>query len=155
MFLQSFSLLSAESISRDGTIRLPFGQGKTSPVDADDVARVIATILESPERHVGKIYELTGPRSQDLHAVAAECSAALGRVVRYIDVPFDAWRDELRRSGLPGHTLQHVVTMAQLHAANRYDRLTQDIETITGKPATSVRDFVAREAKLFGAGRQA
>lgn len=33
--------------------------------------------------------------------------------------------------------------MTRLHAANRYDRLTHDLGAITGRPATSVRDFVA------------
>jgi hypothetical protein len=39
--------------------------------------------------------------------------------------------------------------MAKLHAANRYDRLTHDVEAVTGRPATSVRDFVARNASSF------
>jgi hypothetical protein len=39
--------------------------------------------------------------------------------------------------------------MARLHAANRYDRLTHDIEAITGSPATSARYFVARHAEFF------
>jgi hypothetical protein len=43
---------------------------------------------------------------------------------------------------------ERLLTMARLHAAIRYDRLTHDIETITGRPATSVRDFVARQAEL-------
>jgi hypothetical protein len=50
---------------------------------------------------------------------------------------------------LPDHLFEHLVTMARLHAANRYDRLTRDIEAITGRPATSCRDFVARNAELF------
>ena len=153
IFLQSFFILAAESISREGTIRLPFGQGKTSPVDARDVADVIATILASPSGHVGKIYELTGPRSQDLHSLAAEFSIALGRPISYVDVPFEQWREELRSRNLPEHAFQHTVTMAVLHAANRYDRLTHDIERIVGRPATSVRDFVARNAEMFNSHR--
>ncbi len=142
---------AAESIARDATIRLPFGAGKTSPIDARDVAEVIATILASPTGHVGKVYELTGPRSQDMHAVAAEYSAALGQTVTYIDVPFEQWRDqELRARHLPDHLFEHFITMARLHADNRYDRLTPDVEAITGRPATSVRDFVAQHGELFG-----
>ena len=100
--------------------------------------------------HLGKVYELTGPRSQDMQGMAAEYSAALGRTVTYVDVPLEAWRDqELRRRHLPDHLIVHLVTMARLHAANRYDRLTHDVEAITGRPATSVRDFVARHAGLF------
>jgi NAD(P)H dehydrogenase (quinone) len=50
VFLQHFFFLAwaAESIARDGAIRLPFGRGKTSPIDTQDVAEVIATILENP-----------------------------------------------------------------------------------------------------------
>jgi uncharacterized protein YbjT (DUF2867 family) len=101
---------------------------------------------------VGKVYELTGPRSEDLKAMAAEYAEALGRPVTYIDVPLEQWRDqEPRLRQLPDHVLEHVLVMAQLHSANRYDRLTHDVETITGRPATSVRDFVAQHAALFGA----
>ncbi len=34
-----FTTLAARSIADSGTIRLPFGTGRTSPVAADDVAR--------------------------------------------------------------------------------------------------------------------
>ncbi len=152
VFLQNpfFLEWAAESIARDGTIRLPFGTGRTSPVDARDVAEVAAAILANPTPHLGKVYELTGPRSQDLHGLATEYSAALGRTVTYVDVPLEAWRDqELRPRNFSDHLFEHLVTMAQLHAANRYDRLTHDVEAIIGRPATSVRDFVARHAELF------
>jgi uncharacterized protein YbjT (DUF2867 family) len=152
VFLQNFFFLdwAAESIARDSTIRLPFGNGRTSPVDARDVAEVIAAILANPTAHIGKVYELTGPRSQDMNAMAAEYSDALGRTITYIDVPLEQWRDqELRKRNLPDHVFEHLLTMARLHAANRYDRLTHDVQAITGRPATSCRDFVARHAELF------
>ena len=57
--------------------------------------------------------------------MAAEYSAALGRTITYVDVPLEQWRDqELRRRNLPDHVFEHLLTMARLHAANRYDRLT-------------------------------
>jgi len=151
VFLENpfFTNLPAASIPSRGTIELPFGAGRTSPVAAEDVAAVIATILTDPSAHIGKVYELTGPRSQDLNAVAAEYSAALGRTIRYVDVPFEPWRENLKKLNLPPHVTAHLITMAQLHAANRYDRITRDVETITGRPATSVRDFVAAHAALY------
>ena len=96
VFLQNpfFSAWAAESIAKDATIRLPFGSGKTSPVDARDVAEVIAVLLSSPAHHIGKVYELTGPRSEDMRGVAAEYSSALGRTITYIDVPLEQWRDQ-------------------------------------------------------------
>ena len=146
-----FSAWAAASIAEDGTIRLPFGSGRTSPVAVRDVAEVVATVLERPSPHIGKIYELTGPRSQDMASMAAEYSTALGRPVTYVDVPFDDWRDrELRSRGLPDHVFDHFVTMARLHAENRYDRMTHDVEAITGRPALTVRSYVESRADLFG-----
>jgi NAD(P)H dehydrogenase (quinone) len=152
VFLQNpfFTDWAAESIAGDSTIRLPFGTGRTSPIDGRDVAEVITTVLASPAAHIGKVYELTGPRSQDMHAIAAEYSEALGRMITYVDVPLDQWRvGVLRGSHLPDHLSHHLLTMAALHAANRYDRLTYDVEALTGRPATSVRDFVAVHPELF------
>jgi NAD(P)H dehydrogenase (quinone) len=152
VFLENplFMNLAARSIARGDTIRLPFGMGRTSPVAAEDVAEVIATILANPATHIGKVYELTGPKSQDMTGVASEYSAALGREISYVNVPLEDWRDsELRSLKLPEHVFQHILTMARLHAANRYDRITHDVEAITGRPATSIRDFVARRPDMF------
>jgi uncharacterized protein YbjT (DUF2867 family) len=152
VFLENplFLDFAAESIAEDATIRLPFGSGRTSPIAADDVAAVAATILADPARHIGHVYELTGPRSEDMQAVAEEYSSALGRTVRYVDVPFDRWEDQvLRPKHLPEHLAHHIATMAHLHADNRYDRLTHDVESVTGRPATTVHDFIARHADRF------
>src|ERR1043166_4731225 len=46
VFLEGFFLpLTSSSVREKGRIELPFGQGKTNPVSATDVARVVATIL--------------------------------------------------------------------------------------------------------------
>jgi NAD(P)H dehydrogenase (quinone) len=152
VFLQHpfFSEWAAESIASDSTIRLPFRTGRTSPIDARDVAEIISAILVSPAGHIGKVYELTGPRSQNMHGVAAEYSEALGRPIRYVDVPFDQWRDQVVRThNLSDHVSEHFLTMARLHTANRYDRLTHNVEALIGRPATSIRDFVAQHRDVF------
>jgi NAD(P)H dehydrogenase (quinone) len=151
VFLENplFFTWAAESIARDGTIRLPFGTGRSSPIAARDVAAVVATVLAEPAAHVGKVHELTGPRSQDMNGIAAEYASALGQPITYVDVPFEEWRAELSARHLPEHLAEHIATMARLHADNRYDRLTHEVEEITGRPATSVREFVAGNAALF------
>jgi uncharacterized protein YbjT (DUF2867 family) len=157
VFLENplFLAMTAESIAADSTIRLPFGTGRTSPIAASDVARVAATILADPAPHIGHVYELTGLRSEDMREVADEYSSALGRPIHYVDVPFDEWRDRvLEPMHFPEHLAHHIETMAHLHAANRYDRLTHDVETITGQPPESVRDFVAEHANLFSPSHQ-
>jgi hypothetical protein len=85
-----------------------------------------------------------------MRAHAGEYSEALGRPITYVAVPLEEWGRELRTYGLPDHLFWHILTMAHLHAAGRYDRLTGDVEAITGRPATSTRDFVAHHPEIFG-----
>ncbi|MBV1856294.1 NmrA family NAD(P)-binding protein [Catellatospora tritici] len=145
-----FTTLAARSIRRNGTIALPFGTGRTSPVAVDDVARVVATVLRDPTSHVGHVYELTGPRSVDMTELAEQFSRALGRPVTYTDVPLAWWRTEvLAKAGLPPHTEQHIATMARLHHENRYDRTSADVERVTGLPAQSIEAFVAARRQLY------
>jgi uncharacterized protein YbjT (DUF2867 family) len=61
LFEGSFLILTSDSVRESNQIRLPFGEGKTSPVAVEDVARVIAALLANPQPHIGKIYHLTGP----------------------------------------------------------------------------------------------
>lgn len=145
-----FTTLAAASIADSGTIRLPFGAGRTSPVAAEDVAEVVTAILEDPGPHLGQVHELTGPRSQDMDGVAAEYARALGRPVSYVDVPLEGWVGEvLPHLGLGPHVEEHIATMARLHREGRYDRSTRTVEEVTGRPAQSVEEFVARHAGLF------
>lgn len=138
------------SIAKYGSIRLPFGRAKTSPVAAGDVASVVEEILADPAPHIGRIYELTGPHSEDIAAMAEEVSAALGRPVGYTDVPLREWiDDDLRPLGLPDHVFQHISTMARLHAENRYDRKADGVEQVTGRPPSGVADFVRKNPGVF------
>src|SRR5215510_10797273 len=67
VFLEGFFLpITSASVRARNRIELPFGKGKTNPVASADVARVVAKVLEDPAPHVGQVYELTGPRSQDM-----------------------------------------------------------------------------------------
>ena len=153
MFLDSFFQLAAATVRARDRIEVPFGLGKTSPVAAADVARVVAAVIADPKPHLGQVYELTGPRSQDMHGVAREFSEALNREVTYYDIPAEDWERELKKWGLPEHLSRHLVAMAELHRAGRYDRLADGVERLTGRPAMSVREFVSLHANEFG-GRQ-
>jgi uncharacterized protein YbjT (DUF2867 family) len=155
LLLEGFFLpLTSPSVRDRNRIELPFGLGKTSPVAAADVAQVIATILADPKPHLGRVYELTGPRSQDMHAVAREYSDALNREITYADIPSGDWERGLKAAGLPEHLSKHLVTMAELNRAGRYDRMADGVQRVTGKPPTSIREFVSLHADAFG-GRSA
>jgi uncharacterized protein YbjT (DUF2867 family) len=153
LMLETFLPLASSSVRDRGRIELPFGRGKTSPVAAADVARVVAAVLAEPRPHVGRIYELTGPRSQNMDGVAREYAAALAREVTYLDITPEAWQLDLQRAGLPEHLTQHLITVGELNRAGRYDRMTDTVERMTGRAATSVREFASLHADELGGRR--
>jgi hypothetical protein len=112
--------------------------------------RVLAALLANPQPHIGKIYHRTGPQSENMHFYAQEYSKALGRTITLEDIPVEAWRDGLLKRGLPVHLVDHA-TMADLHRAGRYDRMSDDVRTLTGQGPLSVQDFVRKHPATFTA----
>lgn len=133
-----------------GVLALPFGQGRTSPIAASDVANVVTAVLLAPHRHIGSVYELTGPAALNLDELADQYSRALKRTITPVRVPYDQWLSHLARAGLNAHVQQHIATMAKLHREDRYNRSTTDVETITGRAARTVENYVRDRHDLFG-----
>ena len=85
-----------------------------------------------------------------MNGVAEEYARALDRPVSYVDVPWETWAEQvLACAKLGPYVEEHIATMARLHRENRYDRVTDTVEEITGRPAESVEEFVARRSDLF------
>ncbi|GHO51221.1 SDR family NAD(P)-dependent oxidoreductase [Ktedonospora formicarum] len=150
VFLENFFLLLAKaSVRESDELALPMGQGKTSPISAVDVAHAVSVILDDPVPHIGQVYNLTGRESADLDHYTRVFSEALGRTIRYRDVPLPQWTEKLREAGVPPHLVNHLGVIADLHTQGRYDRLTDDFFKLTGEIPTSVHDFVKLHAAAF------
>ena len=81
-----------------------------------------------------------------MHFYAQQYSKALGRTITFQDIPVGPWRDGLLQNGLPVHLVNHLATMADLHRAGRYDRMSDDVLTQTGQGPLSVRESVRKNA---------
>jgi uncharacterized protein YbjT (DUF2867 family) len=144
-----FLVQGAKGIRDNDAIMLPFAGGKTSPIAGADVGAAAAAVLADPAPHLGKVYELTGPASLTISEIAHEFSAALGRTIRYVDVPPAVWEAKLREAQLPAHLTAHLITMAELHRENRYDRMTDTFQQLVGRPPLSAADFARLHASAF------
>ena len=150
VFLEGFFLLFAAAGVREADeLALPMGAGKTSPISAVDVARAASAILDDPVPHIGHVYNLTGYESADLDHYARVFSEALGRTIRYRDVPLSGWSERLREAGVPAHIVNHLAVMTDLNKQGRYDRMTDDLFKLTGEMPTSMHDFVKLHAAEF------
>ena len=145
-----FTLLARKSIRDRGVLQLPFGDGRTSPIAAADVACLVATLLRDSAGGSGEVYEVTGPEVLDIHGLAERYGRGLNRPITAEDIPHDTWMQQrLRLSGLPEHVQQHIATMAELHREGRYDRMSDDFQKVTGQPAQTVDQYIATHPELF------
>lgn len=145
-----FTVVASRSVAERGVLALPFGTGRTSPVAATDVARVVAAILQDPAGRIGQVFELTGPAVLDIDGLADQYTRGLGQSVAGSDLPHDDFVELLSAvPGISSHTVQHLLTVATLHRDDRYNRLTTDVEDVTGQPAQSVEQYIAAHRELF------
>jgi uncharacterized protein YbjT (DUF2867 family) len=129
---------------RSGELALPFGDFTEAFVDADDIADVVVAAL-TDDRHIGRAYELSGPRLLGLADVAAELSDATGREITYTPLTAPRYRVVLREQGLP-EEYADIFALA-LNGDNAF--LVHGVEEVLGRKPKDFADF-AREAAATG-----
>ena len=87
-----------------GDLALPAGDVREPFVNVEDIADAAVEALCDPA-HLGRTYEITGPRSLRFADALAEIAAASGRKIRYRAVPATELLSDLRRSGAPSDVL--------------------------------------------------
>ncbi|MFD3700091.1 NmrA family NAD(P)-binding protein [Streptomyces sp. NPDC058646] len=124
-----------------GEITLPTADAVEPFVDAGDIADVVVAAL-TDDRHIGRTYELTGPRLLSFHDVAAELSKATGREITYVPVTGEAYRAVLREHGLP----EEFADLFTLILDGRNAQLTDAVEEVLGRRPRDFADFARKTA---------
>lgn len=127
-----------------GEIALPTADAVEAFVDADDIAEVVVAAL-TDDRHIGRTYELSGPRLLSFSEVAAELSKVTGREIAYVPVSDDDYRATLRENGLP----EEFAELFTLILDGRNAHLVHGVEEVLGRAPRDFADF-AREAAATG-----
>lgn len=146
-FDQNFSELFADAV-RHGVLAMPGGETREPFLDAEDIADVAFAAL-TDDRHIGQLYELTGPRLLTLADAAAELSAAIGREVRYQPITADAYARELTALGLPADDAAAIAALIAEVLDGRNAYLTDGVQRALGRPPRDFRDY-ARNAAASG-----
>lgn len=73
--------------------------------------------------------------------VAAQLTTALGRTVRYVDVPIEDARASLRAQGVREWQIAQAQGSAQALAAGEVADVTNVVERLTGRPPRTFAEF--------------
>lgn len=136
----------------DGVITVPSAGNREAFVDAVDIAAVAAQTLLDPETHANATYSLTGPQALTFQDTTDTIAAVSGRPVAYHDLDQETWINGALGAGLPA---DYAVVLRWLTGAiitGNGATPTGDIEKVTGRPATTFREFAKRSAHAWALG---
>jgi uncharacterized protein YbjT (DUF2867 family) len=130
-----------------GVIALPAGDVAEPLVDAEDIADVaVAALTAADDRHVGQVYELTGPRLITFAEAAATISAAIGRDVTYVPVTPAEYEAGAVDAGVPAEEAAPLAELFSRVLDGRNAHLADGVERALGRPPRDFADFVRAAA---------
>jgi NAD(P)H dehydrogenase (quinone) len=128
----------------DGVIRGPAGEGRLSAVARDDVAAVAVRVLLDPAQHERRAYALTGPEALTLAETAAVMTEVLGRPFSFHDETVEEAYASRAVFGAPQWQLDAWVSTYTAIRSGEMAAVSDDVERLTGRPATALRDLLPR-----------
>ncbi|MFE2996860.1 NmrA family NAD(P)-binding protein [Nocardia sp. NPDC059246] len=146
-FMQNF-LTGAGAFTNGGDLLGAYGHGRVSYIDCADIAACAAVLLSS-DLGSRQRFVVTGPEALTHTEIAARLSEALGRTVSYIDRPPAAFADILTSQGLPAQFATDVAALFADVAGGSLTETTSAVRDLTGRPATTFAEFLARERNLL------
>ncbi|MFG2378734.1 NmrA family NAD(P)-binding protein [Streptomyces sp. NPDC048504] len=131
----------------DGVITVPTGGRTEAFVDAGDIAAVAVETLLDPEAHAGARYAPTGPEALTVAEVADTIAAVTGRPVRHQDIDPEVWIGSAVAAGVvPADYAVMLRWLTGAIVSGNGSTPNDDIEKVTGRPATAFDDFARRNA---------
>ena len=109
-------------------------------VDVDDIADVVTAAL-TDAHHIGKVYEVTGPRAISFSQAVAEISKSLGRQIRYTQISAAEFAEGMRRAGMPDDVIALLDELFIVTLDGRNSEVQSGVTEALGRPARDFADY--------------
>jgi uncharacterized protein YbjT (DUF2867 family) len=147
-FTDNFVNYWKPGIDAAGVIAVPAADGKSSFIDARDIADSAAAALTT-DRFDGKAFNLTGPEALGYAEAAALISEAIGKPVAYQAVDDDTFVGILVGAGVPEVYARFLASIFYPVREGWTAVVTDDVRTLTGHPARQVAAWVKENAAIL------
>ncbi|MFJ1644586.1 SDR family oxidoreductase [Streptomyces sp. NPDC088258] len=142
----SNALWWAESVRTQRVVAAPFGDVGVPIIDPADIAAVAAACLVD-DRHIGRLYELTGPRVVTPRRQAEAIAAALGSPVRFHELTRDEAKAAMVRS-MPAELADDTLDILGSPSPAEL-RVSPDVQRVLGRAPHPFADWAARNVAAF------
>jgi uncharacterized protein YbjT (DUF2867 family) len=133
-----------------GLVTLPAGEGKTSFIDARDIAASAAAALTS-DRADGRAFNLTGPEALSYHEAVAVLAEVAGRPIAYRPSDDESFVARMVRGGMPEDYARFLAAIFHPVREGWAAGVTGDVEELTGRAPRSLRDYARDAAGVLAA----
>ena len=147
-FMQNFVNYSAPTINRDNAFYGSEGDGHVSHIDIRDIAAVATRVL-TEDRHIGKIYTLTGPEALSNTRIAEILSNVLGRQIRFINLDPAQLKQALLSAGIPEWSADALIDLQRLYREGKAATVTRDVEQLLGRKPLDFAQFARDHRDAF------
>jgi uncharacterized protein YbjT (DUF2867 family) len=141
-FMQNLNDFLYEELKEHKRIFVPAGKGKTSFVDARDIAEVAAISLSNPEEHKNKNYVITGKEALDFYEVARIMSEVLNIKVEYSNPSVKEFKNYMTSKG---NDESFINVVAGIHIPTKLGLakgINNDFEKVTGRKPSDIRQYI-------------
>jgi uncharacterized protein YbjT (DUF2867 family) len=128
-----------------GEVALPAGNTPEPFVDADDIADVAVAALTN-DRHIGQLYELTGPRLLTFGQAVEEIARATGREIRYLPVSIEQHAAAAAAQGVPGEVIELLTYLFSEVLDGRNAHLADGVQRALGREPRDFNDYAQATA---------
>lgn len=124
------------------------GEGRTASLSRDDCARAAAFALVNPAP--ATLYDVTGSEALTTAEIAARVSDSFGKPIEVVHVSDDQLVAGMIAGGLPEPVARIWASFDTATRLGNFSNVSDTVEVLTGKPAQTLRDFLAesRDALL-------
>lgn len=142
---------SVAAITQRGELPVPGGSAGpgVAHVDVRDIAAAALLVLQEPSEHAGAAYELTGPAILTWAEVAEIVGSAAGREVRAVDVSAEDFRARMVSTGGSAWLAEGLLELYAGYRGGTAARLSPDLDTVLGRPPTSLAHTLAAYPALL------
>ncbi|BBD40030.1 NmrA family transcriptional regulator [Aminobacter sp. Y103A] len=144
-FMQNFSESFLLDAVMAGEVALPVGAVGEPFIDADDIADV-AVAAFTDNRHIGQLYELTGPRLLTFAEAIAEIATVAGRDIRFVEIGAADFKAGLAAAQLPRDFVELLMMLFTEVLDGRNEHVVDDVSRALGRAARDFTDYAKNAA---------
>ena len=151
-YYENVRALVSHSVAEHNAAFLPWGDGNAviPLTGAEDVSRVAATLLASPDLPSQNVYPLVS-ETLTVNQIVETLGRAIGRPIRYVPITDEQWIEAVK-ARLNPHALDHLSHLWQyFRKGEAHHRATDTVRSVTGRNPQTLEEFFRANAESFAA----